>query len=83
MAGVSRRSINQPTPANSWCGSPVTWRVLAKDGADLSRPKVQPAHLQFGPGETTDAEITPGAGPVTIRVKAFNKFESVLPVRSR
>ncbi len=62
-------------------GAVPTWRMLAKDGADLRAPKVQPARLLFGPGETTDVEFTPDAGPLTIRVKSFNNFDSVIPVR--
>ena len=62
-------------------GATAAWRILAKDGADLPFPITQPARILFGPGETTDAEFIPGGGPVTIRVKSFNNFESVLPVR--
>jgi FtsP/CotA-like multicopper oxidase with cupredoxin domain len=62
-------------------GSPVTWRLLAKDGADLPAPTIQPARLRFGPGETTDIEFIPGAGRLTLRVKSFNNFESDLAVR--
>ena len=62
-------------------GTTPTWRILAKDGADLPAPVTRAARLRFGPGETTDAEFTPGAGPVTIHVKSFNNFTSVLPVR--
>lgn len=62
-------------------GKPVMWRIIAKDGADLPKPLNQPARLRMGPGETTDAEFTPGAGPVSIQVKSFNNFTSVLPVR--
>ncbi|MFN0178580.1 MAG: multicopper oxidase domain-containing protein [Gemmatimonadales bacterium] len=62
-------------------GATATWRLLAKDGADLPDPKVQPARLLFGPGETVDVEFIPGAGPHTLRVKSFNNFDLVLPVR--
>lgn len=62
-------------------GRPVIWRIVAKDGADRPNPVSQPARLRFGPGETTDAEFTPGAGPVSIHVKSFNNFTAVLPVR--
>ena len=60
---------------------PARWRIIAKDGADVPNPVIQPARLRFGPGETTDAEFTPGVGPVSIHVKSFNNFTSVLPVR--
>ena len=62
-------------------GTTPTWRILAKDGADLPAPVTRPARIRFGPGETTDAEFTPGAGPITMHVKSFNNFTSVLPVR--
>ncbi len=62
-------------------GKPVVWRILAKDGADLPNPVTRPARILFGPGETTDAEFTPGPGPVSIHVKSFNNFTSVIPVR--
>jgi FtsP/CotA-like multicopper oxidase with cupredoxin domain len=62
-------------------GAVATWRLLAKDGADLSAPKTQPARLRFGPGETTDVEFIPGEGRLTLRVKSFNNFESDLAVR--
>lgn len=63
-------------------GQAITWRRLAKDGAALSAPATQPGRLLFGPGETTDVEVTPrGAGPIILRVTSFNNFEVALPVR--
>lgn len=37
------------------------WRAIAKDGADLpsSLATMRPAHLEMGPGETSDFEFTP------------------------
>jgi manganese oxidase len=64
-------------------GAALTWRRIAKDGADLRDPERGPARLMFGPGETIDVEITPraGAGALTLRTKAFNNFDIVIPVR--
>lgn len=62
-------------------GAVVPWQIVAKDGADLPAPQNGPARLQFGPGETIDIEFTPRRGPVTMRVRSFNDFESVFPVR--
>jgi FtsP/CotA-like multicopper oxidase with cupredoxin domain len=43
---------------------PATWRVVAKDGADLpaARAGGRPASLRFAPGETVDVEVAPRAG---------------------
>ncbi|MEO8450572.1 MAG: multicopper oxidase domain-containing protein [Gemmatimonadota bacterium] len=57
--------------------SVMTWRVVAKDGADLP-PRLAiptPARLRFGPGETTDVELVTRPGAVRFRVKSFNDFE--------
>ena len=39
------------------------WRAIAKDGADLplALRTVRPAHLEMGPGQTSDFEFTPTA----------------------
>ena len=44
--------------------TPVTWRVVAKDGASIppARVRAVPATLHFAPGEIYDVEITPRAG---------------------
>jgi hypothetical protein len=41
---------------------PITWRAVAKDGADLppSQSTMQPASLVFGSGEIYDFVYTPG-----------------------
>ncbi len=64
-------------------GAAMTWRRVAKDGADVRAPALGPARLRFGPGETIDVEVTPkaGAGPLTFRNKSFNNFDVVIPVR--
>lgn len=48
---------------------PVTWRTVAKDGADLQPVQVTsgPAHLVMAAGETYDVELTPErSGPLTL-----------------
>lgn len=62
-------------------GVVIPWRIVAKDGADLARPRNGPAQIDFGPGETLDVEVSPGRGPITLRVRSYNNFESVMPVR--
>ena len=50
--------------------TPVTWRPIAKDGADLpaSQATARPARLAFLPGEIHDVEFTPrAAGTLTLR----------------
>ena len=62
-------------------GTLMSWRRVAKDGADVPNPVSGPARLRFGPGETIDVEITPQAGPLVLRATAFNNFEVAIPVR--
>lgn len=47
-------------------GDPVTWRVVAKDGASWDAPAAAagPARVQLAVGETIDVEIATPAGPV-------------------
>lgn len=55
----------------------VTWRALAKDGADLP-PALQrevPAQLHAGAGETLDFEWTPQVGTYTLKVRSYNNFD--------
>jgi FtsP/CotA-like multicopper oxidase with cupredoxin domain len=42
-------------------GQPATWRIVAKDGADLpaAQLSMHPAALVFAPGEIYDVEFTP------------------------
>jgi FtsP/CotA-like multicopper oxidase with cupredoxin domain len=49
---------------------PITWKAVAKDGADLPAPQatMQPASLAFGSGEIYDFEYTPEkSGELKIR----------------
>lgn len=51
-------------------GTPVSWRLVARDGADL--PAVQattgPARLTFSPGQIYDVAFTPrAAGRLTLQ----------------
>lgn len=62
-------------------GREVTWRVVAKDGADVRDPRTSSARLLFGPGETADVEVTPRAGRLVLRVASYNNFEVTIPVR--
>lgn len=52
--------------------SPVQWRLLAKDGADLppAHRVMTPAELTFAPGEIHDVEFTPRApGELTLQYR--------------
>jgi FtsP/CotA-like multicopper oxidase with cupredoxin domain len=62
---------------------PISWRVLAFDGAEAPRSygAEQPAVLLTGPGETVDVEIRPLAGDLRLIVRSFNEFESTIRVR--
>lgn len=64
-------------------GGIVTWRALAKDGADLphSQATTRPARLQLGPGETWDFLWTPARGRYTLKVDTFNKFDVAIEAR--
>ena len=50
--------------------APVTWRTLAKDGADLPPGLVasEPAELRIDVGETYDFQWTPRPGNYTLRI---------------
>ena len=53
-------------------GTPVRWRTVAKDGADLPASAAEtaphPAVITLSPGETADVELTPAAGPLGLEV---------------
>jgi FtsP/CotA-like multicopper oxidase with cupredoxin domain len=62
---------------------PITWRILAVDGADVPAPLSgeRPARLLTGPGETVDVEIRPPAsGDLRLIVRSFNDFEATIRV---
>lgn len=61
--------------------SALTWQLVAKDGADLPVPLTRPARFALGPGETMDVVVAPRRGALTLRVKSFNNFDAVFPVR--
>jgi manganese oxidase len=61
--------------------SALSWQLVAKDGADLPVPRTQPARFSLGPGETMDVVVVPRPGSLTLRVKSFNNFDAVFPVR--
>ncbi len=65
----------------------VAWRVIAKDGADLSaaRQAVGPARLPISIGETVDVQLT-RAEPEELRLEARaadGTLLGVMPVRIR
>jgi FtsP/CotA-like multicopper oxidase with cupredoxin domain len=51
-------------------GTTVSWRPIAKDGADLPalQGPVRPASIAMGTGETADFAFTPSAGEYTLEV---------------
>jgi FtsP/CotA-like multicopper oxidase with cupredoxin domain len=61
----------------------VTWRAIAKDGADLHRDHAttRPAMLPIAPGETYDYEVTLAPGSYRLSVKSFNDFSVILNAR--
>ena len=65
----------------------LTWRAIAKDGADLptERQVVGPAFQQVGNGETYDFEFTPSA-PGSLRfvvTMGSGNHLATLPIRVR
>lgn len=73
---------------------PVTWRPVAKDGADLptAQAKPQPAVVSMGPGMTFDYEFTPSAaGELTLEVATLGIVNdrvapdgrTIVPIRVR
>jgi FtsP/CotA-like multicopper oxidase with cupredoxin domain len=68
--------------------SPVQWRVLAKDGADLpaAHSVARPAVVMMAPGEIMDVEVTPAAGMLGLKLglPTFSKEKPVtVPVAVR
>ena len=61
----------------------VTWRAVAKDGADLHRDRAttRPAMLRIAPGETYDYELTLAPGSYRLSVKTFNDFSVTIHAR--
>ena len=61
----------------------VTWRAIAKDGADLHRDHAttRPAMLRIAPGETYDYELVLAPGDYRLGVKSFNDFNVMIHVR--
>ena len=58
---------------------PVSWRPIAKDGADLAplQRVTRPAQQEIGVGETYDFELTPET-PGTLRLEVRQRGELVL-----
>ena len=61
----------------------VTWRAVAKDGADLHRDHatMRAAVLRIAPGETYDYEVTLAPGNYRLSVKTFNDFSVIVNAR--
>jgi FtsP/CotA-like multicopper oxidase with cupredoxin domain len=61
----------------------VTWRAVAKDGADLHRTHAttRPATLRVAPGETYDYEVTLPVGDYRLGMKSFNDLDVMIRVR--
>jgi hypothetical protein len=57
----------------------VTWRAVAKDGADLppSQAKARPASQPISVGETYDFEYEPAA-PVHLRLEVLERGWDIL-----
>ncbi|MBA3560153.1 MAG: multicopper oxidase domain-containing protein [Gemmatimonadaceae bacterium] len=61
----------------------VTWRAIAKDGADLHRELaiMRPAVLRIAPGETYDYEVMLPPGDYRLSLKSNNDLDVMLRVR--
>ena len=61
----------------------ISWRAVAKDGADLHRDHAttRPAMLRIAPGETYDYELVLAPGDYRLGVKSFNDFSVLLHAR--
>ena len=67
-------------------GDTLTWRPLAKDGADLPPHQAvpQPAHRRIGVGEILDVEVGPLDRPAVLAVRPLRPlFRVELPLVSR
>jgi hypothetical protein len=58
-------------------------RALAKDGMNLpaNQSVMRPMELQMGSGETIDFEVVLRHGPLRIKVRSYNNFESTIEVK--
>ncbi len=63
--------------------TPVSWRVVAKDGMTTPSRQVTrgAARLHISPGETLDAELALAPGDYTLDVAAYTKFPVAVRVR--
>ena len=75
-----RRDTSSTTSSDA---SLVTWRAIAKDGADLHRDHAttRPAMLRIAPGETYDFEVTLAPGGYRLSVKSHNDFSVIVNAR--
>jgi len=62
----------------------ATWRILAKDGADLApnQTLTRPAELRLSPGQTYDVEVTAASGAaLRLRHRMFGLPEQAAPTQ--
>jgi hypothetical protein len=62
---------------------PLTWKVVAKDGADapVAQRIERPAKVTLGPGETMDVELTPKPGQYQLQMLSFSNVLITINVR--
>jgi hypothetical protein len=62
---------------------PISWRILAMDGADVpaAHAAEHPAQILAGAGQTVDVELRPQGGDLGLIVRSFNDFEATIRVR--
>ncbi len=89
-AGVANRfrlinitAMDEVEGALASAADTLSWREVAKDGADLhpSRTRAQRAFAHLGPGETLDVEVNLRPGDYHLSIKSFNNF--AVPIRVR
>jgi len=62
---------------------PLTWKVVAKDGADtpVAQRIERAAKVTLGPGETMDVELTPKPGQYQLQMLSFSNVLITINVR--
>ncbi len=80
-ATFALRSDTSSTTASD--ASLVTWRAVAKDGAELHRDHAttRPAMLRIAPGETYDFEVMLAPGRYRLSVTSHNDFSVIVNAR--
>ncbi|MEO6446412.1 MAG: multicopper oxidase domain-containing protein [Gemmatimonadaceae bacterium] len=89
-AGVPNRlrlinitAIDEVTGEVSGNAAPLSWRVVATDGAAAPPSTIVsvPARFRFGPGQIIDVELTVPKGRYGMKVVTYNNFEIPLVAR--